>query len=87
MTGKASEAAEERFREALVEYLRAEGALDDNNLLTNWHVLGTTAVIDDPNCSGVVSVPSTGFPFWAQVGLLKYALTRHEGRINEDEPE
>jgi hypothetical protein len=82
LTEKKILAAEAKFRSAVIEYLREIGSLDDNNVLTHWCLLCTTIQLDDQTTSGVIYDFETGFPFWAQGGLLDYALTRHRSYIS-----
>ena len=76
-------AHEDKFREALIEYLRAEDCIKETSVLTHFMVIGATIQTDDPDLSSVIMCPSDQFPFAYQIGVLQYTLNANLHKMSD----
>lgn len=74
-------AHEDKFREALIEFLQAEDCLSADSFVTHFYVVATSESMKDSDTSLLSTCPSTGFPFVYQMGALEYALTKLKARV------
>lgn len=72
---------ESKLREAIVEALRADGSLGDNQMLVHFAIVGVGVQMDDPESHFTLFNPSKGFPFAYQLGALEYCRTMHKSDI------
>jgi hypothetical protein len=79
--------SESKLREAIVEYLRAEGSLNDEQMLVHFAVIGVGVQMDDPESHFTLFDPSKGFPFAYQLGALDYCITMHRAGVVRDRDE
>lgn len=79
--------AQASLDEAVCRYVRAVNEIGGHRyLVRKWLLLVEGVLMDQDNCTVVLSEPSQPLPSAAdQLGLLRYAVIRHEAYIASDD--